>query len=84
MVGKVVALLLAFALITGSIVPPVFAAEQKERSLWKIIADSFKDFKIREQDKLKPVKKVGIFQEMSDGIEEGEKKARPKSLRGGK
>ena len=55
--------------------------DTKEKPLWIIISDSFKDFKVSEQDKMRPVAKVSIFQSMSDGIKEGSAKAKDLSLR---
>jgi len=78
MTKKIVFLLVALTMIAG-ITFSALAADEK--SLWTIIADSFKDFKIREQDKIRSDQNPNWFQDMSDGIKDGSKKAKELSLR---
>ena len=85
MAKKITGILIIIAFAMGCSLPAVAAEEaktDKEKPLWVIIADSFKDFKIREQDKIKGVKKIAVFQDMSDSIKSGAKSAKNQSLRG--
>lgn len=84
MMKRMITGLLALAFILGCSIPAVAAekaAARKEKPLWEIISDSFKDFKVREQDKVKGVKKINIFQELGDGIKGGSDNAKNQSLR---
>jgi hypothetical protein len=61
-----------------------FAADKpasSEKSLPEIVGDSFKTFKIREQDKIKTSKTVTNFQSVSDSLKEGVVKAKNHSKR---
>ena len=64
----------AFAGTTGT-------PKARESNLFKIIADSFKDFKIRDEDKVRPVEKITCFQDIYDGIEQGSANAKSGTLR---
>ena len=85
MIRKIAVLLLVL-FVTTCITPYLVAAERektsKEKPLWEIIADSFAEFKVREQDKLKTSSEVSIFQEISDAIKKGTSSAKNQSLRG--
>ena len=83
---RIVALTVIVLFAIGSVA--AFAAQgtagtQKrgEENLFKIIADSFKDFKIRDEDKVKPVEKITCFQDIYDGIEQGSANAKCGTLR---
>jgi len=85
MTKRIATVLFVLAFIIGCSLPAVAAektAAGKEKPLWEIISDSFKDFKVREQDKIKGVKKISIFQELGDGIKGGSDNAKNQSLRG--
>ena len=82
MLKKIGIALVTFAMLAGN--PLSAFAERQEKPLWEIIADSFKDFKIREQDKLRGGKKVDSFQNVADHINKGSDAAKNKSLRGSK
>jgi len=85
MMKRMTTSLLVLAFIVGCSIPAVAAQKaataSKEKPLWEIITDSFKDFKVREQDKIKGCKKVNVFQNISDGIKGGSNSAKNKSLR---
>ena len=82
---RTIVLAMAIFFTAGTIA--VFAAQGQgcskcdEKSLPQIVADSFKDFKVRPQDKMKPVKEINVFQNMSDGIKKGAAEAKGGSLR---
>ena len=83
--SKKVAVLLLVVLCVTFAVPYIAAAADKkqksdEKPIWTIIGDSFKDFKVREQDKLRPTK-LNVFQDMSDSLHKGSTAAREQSLR---
>ncbi|MFH1594507.1 MAG: hypothetical protein ABID09_07410 [Candidatus Omnitrophota bacterium] len=79
MVKKTGIALVASVLIIGSSVTAM--AAENEKPLWEIIADSFKEYKVREQDKLRGSKEVNTFQNMATGIKDGAKTSKDKSLR---
>ena len=82
---KFVNIIIFLVIIAGYSIPAIAAeksGQKEEKPLWGIIADSFKDFKIREQDKIKGLDNVNIFQEISDGIKSSSDKAKDQSLRG--
>jgi len=58
------------------------AAKCDEKSLFQIVSDTMAGkYKIDEKDKLKPVKEIKIFQNISDGIKQGAAEAKGESLR---
>lgn len=76
----VIVLAIIITLVISTV--PAFA---KERNLFKIITESFKEpLKFGEEDKIKPIprEQVSLFQVMADGITEGSRKAKGMSLRG--
>jgi uncharacterized protein YxeA len=79
---KVLSIIVALAFVLGAV--PVFAQEsgaEKEKNLVQQVGDSLKDFKIREQDKIKTAKKITLFQSMSDTLKKGSSNAKNLSKR---
>lgn len=75
--------LIVIVMFSLSVIPS-FAAEKSKAgnpNLIQSVGDSIKDFKVREQDKVKTAKNVPIFQNMSNYIKEGSKKAKGLSKR---
>ncbi|MDD5438790.1 MAG: hypothetical protein PHS37_01215 [Candidatus Omnitrophica bacterium] len=79
---KFVCLMVAVMFVIGLM--PAFAAEGAKYqgdNLVKSVGDSLKDFKVRDQDKIKTAKTVPGFQNISNGIKDGAAKAKGLSLR---
>ncbi|MBL7155633.1 MAG: hypothetical protein ISS90_00645 [Candidatus Omnitrophica bacterium] len=92
MARRIATMVIALLVIAAFALPAVAAQKSMQKSaqtsqqteekpLWTIIADSFKDFKMRDQDKLRGGDKITVFQDASDGIKSGTKSAKEESLR---
>ena len=81
---KLAAFVITILFVASTI--PVFAGDGAckkcdEKTPFQIIADTMKPGKVKEKNKLKPIEKITVFQNMSDGIKEGAEKAKGESLR---
>lgn len=79
MMRKIVGLIIA-VLFVASTIPSLASA--KEKSIFQLMADSMsKPVKLSEKNRIKPVGKIEIFQNLADGIREGSAKVKNCSLR---
>jgi len=80
---RMICILVALMFSVGLV--PVFAADQtapaRENNLIKSVEKSVKEYKYREQDKIKTAKTVPAFQNASNYLKEGQAKAKQQSLR---